>query len=111
VRDPCVDPSHGIGDISAVNRNFVPDEEILRDIFLHPFAKLGLLVNGPSAVSHLPYLKWGFIGRLTEGWSGKKDEEEENEEIHDFILKRLMANCQLGDNKVSKWGDHKVDKP
>jgi hypothetical protein len=48
---------------------------------------------------------------LTEGWSGKKDEEEENEEIHDFILKRLMANCQLGDNKVSKWGDHKVDKP
>jgi hypothetical protein len=54
--DPCIDPSNRIGDIGAVHGEFIPDEEILCDIFLHPFAESEFFFNSPSAVPDFPYL-------------------------------------------------------
>jgi hypothetical protein len=76
VSDSCIDPSHGIGDIGAINGNFISDKEILGDIFLHPFAKSNFFFNRPSTVSHLPNLERGFLERLTERGGGEEEKKQ-----------------------------------
>jgi hypothetical protein len=78
VGDPRIDPSDGIRNICTVNRNFIVDKKILGDIFLYPFPISNLLLNGPSAVPHLPYLKRRFL----HGFCERGDREEEDEESY-----------------------------
>jgi hypothetical protein len=76
VGDPRIDPSDGIRNICTVNRNFIADKKILGDIFLYPFPISNLLLDGPSAVIHFPYLKGRFFDWLAEGGSGEEDEKQ-----------------------------------
>jgi hypothetical protein len=69
--DPSIYPSNGIRNICTVNRNFIADEEILGNIFLHPFSIPNLLFSGPSVVSDAPHLKRGLLHRLAKGGGGK----------------------------------------
>jgi hypothetical protein len=66
VGNPCIDPSHSIRDIRTVNRNFIPDEEVLCDILLYPLTISDFVLNGPSSVSHLPDLGWKFFRGFCE---------------------------------------------
>jgi len=72
--NPGINPSHRIGNICTVYRNFMTDEKIFRDIFFNPFPKLMFLFNRPLTIIHLPDLKGGFLDCLAEGRSGEKDE-------------------------------------
>jgi len=66
VGNPCIDPSHGIRDIRTVNRNFIPDEEVLCDILLYPLTISDLILNGPSSISHRPDLRRRFFHGFCE---------------------------------------------
>jgi hypothetical protein len=57
VGDPRVDPSHSIRNICAINRNLVANKKILVKVLFDPFAIMDFLLNGPTTVSDLPYLK------------------------------------------------------
>jgi hypothetical protein len=105
VGDACVDPSHRIGDIRTVNGDFITDKEILRDIFLHPFTESVLLLDGPSTISHFPYLKRRFLHALCEGWDGEEEDEEGYQKPHSFILKKLGDSCQQGRARYLKQGN------
>jgi hypothetical protein len=59
--DPRVDPSYSVRNICAINGKLVAYKKILVKVLLDPFAILDLLLNGPTAVSDLPYLKWKFL--------------------------------------------------
>jgi hypothetical protein len=76
VGDPGIDPSRGIRDVCTVDRDFIADKKIFRDIFLHPSAISNFFFNGPPPVSHLPNLKGRFLHRLAEGGGGKGDEKQ-----------------------------------
>jgi len=69
MRNPCIDPSDGIRDISAIDGDIVADEEIFRDILFDPFSISNLLLNAPSTISNRPDLLRGFRYRLAERWS------------------------------------------
>jgi hypothetical protein len=80
--NPRIDPSHRIGDIGAVHGDFIPDKKILCDIFLDPFAKSDLLLNRPSPVAHLPYLRRGFLSGPCERRGREKENEESDQKAH-----------------------------
>jgi hypothetical protein len=82
VGDPRIDPSDGIRNICTVNRNFIADKKILGDIFLYPFPISNLLLNGPSTVLHLPYLKRRFLDAPCEGWDREEEDEESYQKAH-----------------------------
>jgi hypothetical protein len=74
--DPCIDPTDGIRNICAIDRNIIADEEILSNILLNPLAILIFLLNRPSTFTHLPDLKGRFRCRLAERWGWEKDEKK-----------------------------------
>jgi hypothetical protein len=80
--NPCIDPPYCIGDICTINRDFIPNEEILCNILLYPFTILNLLFNGPSMIVHLPNLSRRLLDCLTETGKGKREENKENEHKH-----------------------------
>ena len=92
--DPGVNPSDRVDGICAIRWDFVGDKKILCNRFLHPFFKPTLLFDCPSAIAHFPDLISGFIRRLTEGWSGNKKNQRENQKRHGSILKRMIEDCQ-----------------
>jgi hypothetical protein len=99
---PCIDPSNRIRDIGAVHGEFIPDKEILCDIFLHPFAKPEFLLNRPSTIPHLPYLRRGFLHGSCERKGCEEECEDSDQEPHGSILRILAKNCQQRETKYSK---------
>jgi hypothetical protein len=93
--DPSIDPSHRINSIRTIRGNLVANEEIFRNSFLHPFFKPTLFFNRPPAMANLPDLIRGFIQHLAEAWSGDNNNQKENKTKHNFILKRMIEDCQL----------------
>jgi hypothetical protein len=82
VGDPRIDPSYGIRDISTINRNFISDKKILRDILFDPFTVLNLLLDRPSTFPHLPHLESGLLNRLAEARVGEEDKKQQNKKRH-----------------------------
>jgi hypothetical protein len=79
---PRIDPSDRVGDIRTVHGKFIPDKEILCDVFLHPFAKSELLLDRPSTVAHLPYLQRGFLSGSCKRQGREKENEESDQKAH-----------------------------
>jgi hypothetical protein len=76
--NPGIDPTNRVRDICAVDRDFIADEKILRDIFFNPFAELMLLFNRPPPLTHFPDLKRRLLWCFTKGGYGNEHNEEED---------------------------------
>jgi hypothetical protein len=77
MRNPCIDPPDGIRGICAIDRDFVADEEIFRDILFDPFSISNLLLNAPPTIPNCPDLLRGFRCRLAERKVGKEDQKQD----------------------------------
>jgi hypothetical protein len=80
--DPRIDPSDGIRDIGTVDRYFMADEEILREIGFNPLGVTVFLFNGPPTLSHHPNLKGRFLDRFSRCRCGDHKRQEKNEGDH-----------------------------
>jgi hypothetical protein len=96
--DPRIDPSDSIRDVRTVNWNFMADEEIFCDIFFDPSGEIRFLLCRPTPFFHFPNLMGRFFNRFTESRYGRKEEQKKNQHLHKIILKRLMKDCQQGQN-------------
>jgi hypothetical protein len=93
--NPRINPPDGVRDIGAVNRDAIADEKIFGEVFFNPSGIILLLFNRPAPFSHFPGLQRGFHGRLAKGREWNDEQEKQDKNFHNPILKRLREYCQL----------------
>jgi len=98
--DPRVNPSNGIRDIRAIDRNLMADEEIFRDIFFDPSGEIRFFLIRPTLFAHFPDLMGRFYNRFTKSRHADQEKQKERQRFHKIILKRLKKDCQLKENGV-----------
>ena len=94
VGHPGINPPDRIDGIRTIRGDVVANEEIFRNIFLHPFFKTALFFNRPAPIADFPDLVRGFTRRLAETRSRGKKDQGKNEKGHGPILKRMAEDCQ-----------------
>jgi len=87
--NPCINPPNGIRDIGAVNRYFMLDKKIFRDIGLDPLGEIDFFLDTPPPLSNLPDLMGGLNVHFTQSGANRKEEQKENEKFHGDNIKKI----------------------